>query len=207
MRAETFDARLFCEPVRFHDLVRVNAELGVRSGVGDEFADVALAVTGVDAERKQFRPAELQKTRQNGDVVEVENHSGFESLFDVVVGEEVSAEHDVFAGEPDAFREQDFIDACAVRAGAFLTQNVHDCGIVAALDRVEHFEIRIIFFESRPDFAVVGANLRLIVDISRCSKRIGDFIDGNAADVNFPVFDFHEKTPSLLFYGILAQYR
>ena len=77
------------------------------------------------------------------------------------------------------------------------------------LDRlgVEHFEIRIIFFESRPDFAVVGANLRLIVDISRCSKRIGDFIDGNAADVNFPVFDFHEKTPSLLFYSILARER
>lgn len=197
--AETLDARLFRELVGFHDLVRMNSEFGVGTGVRDEFADIALAVTGIDAERKDFRLAELEQARQEGDVVEVEDDPAFQSLPDVVVGQEVAAEHHVFAAEPDMFCEQDFIDAGCIDAGAFLAQNIDDRRIVAGLDGIEHFEVGIMFCERIESAPVIFPDLLLVVNISGGSELCRDIRCRNLADGYLVTDEFHCESPCFIF--------
>ena len=197
MRAETLHSGFLRHAVGIQNLVRVNAELGIRSGVGNIFADVALAVTGVHAEGQHFRLAEFEQTRQNGNVVQIENHAAGKSLTDIVIGKEVAAEHHIFTAESDIFRQQDFIHAGGVNSRAFLTQNIHNRRIVAGFHRIKHLEIRIILRKSIIDFAVIPADFLFIIYIKRGAETGSQLFHRNVADRDLISNKFHN---SLLLY-------
>ena len=193
MSAEAADPGLLGQTVRLGDLVGMDPELGIGSGVCDVLAHVAAAVSGIDAEGEHLRLAELQKPGQNRNVVQVEDHAAFQSLTDVVVRKEIAAEHHFFAGEPDALGQKDLVDAGAVGSRALLTHDVHDGGIVAALHGIEHLEIGIILAEGAEGPAVVGADLLLVVHVQRSAEAVCQFTDGDPAHGNSVLFDFHRS--------------
>ncbi len=107
--AEAFDAGGLSGFVGGEDLVGVEAKLGFWAACDVEVADVAFADAWIDAEGDDAWRAELQETRKERDVVEIEDDAGCEALFKVGVGEEVAGEDDVFALEAEGLGELDLV--------------------------------------------------------------------------------------------------
>ncbi|MPN39099.1 hypothetical protein SDC9_186625 [bioreactor metagenome] len=195
MCAEALDPGFLGHAVGVEDLVGMDAELRVRSGVCYIFADIALAISGIDPEGEQFGLAELQKARKDGDVVEIEDHAAFETLFYVVVGEEVAAEHDVLAAESDILCQKNFVDAGGVHSGAFLTEDVHDGRVVAGLDRIEHLEVGIVLGEGIVDAPEILPDLLFVVHVGRGSEPGRNFLDRHFADGYLIAYELHVASP------------
>ncbi len=191
MRAKTGDAGLFGLPVSIEYLIGMRAEFSAGSGIGDEFADFAFAIAWIDAEREQFRATEFQDSWQQGGVIEIEDDSAFESLADIVIGEEITAEHDIFAAESEFLCEQDFIDAGGIYSGSFLAQDIGDGQVVVGFDGVEEAEIGIVFLESLQGSAKVVTDAVFFVDISRRAISGGQRSHRHLFQKNLTVDDLH----------------
>ena len=152
------------------------------------------AVAGIDAEGEAFRLAELEHARQQRRVVEVENDAALQPLPDVVVGEEIAAEHDVFAAQAEGLGEEDLIDAGGVDAGAFLAQDVGDGQVVAALDGVEETEVGVVLAEGRQGTTEVGPDAVFLVHIGRRAVGLGNRPGGHAVKRDAVICDVHGRT-------------
>ena len=100
------------------------------------------------------------------EVVEVDDGAEGDCLLKLLPWRIVRGEHDLLALDACRRRDEELCDAAAVRARAFLMQDLHDARIRQRLNREMLAEPRRPR-EGLPQAAEVRADLRLVVDVKR----------------------------------------